>query len=135
MNNDRPEGLTAMRFTETTAGERECANPDCGHGQTMPNPGCALPAEPDAGEVEALTAILADWLDIRSDDTPRDTARHILASPWLAAHVSAAETKARGEAWDEAVAHVARVARVGSDGLNDECFEGNPYRAARAVTS
>lgn len=31
------------------------------------------------------------------------------------------------QAWDEAVSHISKVAMVGSAGLNDECFEGNPY--------
>lgn len=40
---------------------------------------------PSEADVEALCALLVDWLDDRSGDTPRETARRILASDWLAA--------------------------------------------------
>jgi hypothetical protein len=85
---------------ETTAGEREAGHPlspscsirSCG--QTM------TPAEPDAGEVlDELAALsLAEeiWQD-EPTEAEQLLMQRVLTSDWLAAHVSAAETKARAD--------------------------------------
>jgi hypothetical protein len=78
--------------------------------------GCpsSTPAEPDAGEVDALAKVInpsAFTADFRSSqDGARSMARAVLASDWLAAHVSDAETKARADALREAADEV--LARV-----------------------
>lgn len=114
---------------ETTAGERRLPNVcracgDCYHPSFGPNtdgeacdwcrdcgcPSAEHPAEPDAGEVEALTTALMDAVVVPgpfriargqsmvlTSSEARAAATRILASPWLAAHVSAAETKARAD--------------------------------------
>lgn len=70
----------------------------CGHRYPTPEP--SEVAETTAGEreVEALAEVFRHV----GSPTRVTLARAVLASPWLAAHVSAAETKARADALREA---------------------------------
>lgn len=110
---------------ETTAGERECRYP-CGCDQ-FPDEHCTCmdghtPAEPDADEREALADLI--W---NNTDEPMWSAmvlaEQFMRSPWLAAHVSAAENKARADERE-------RIAEA----IEDHADQSAPRHTRRALT-
>lgn len=129
---ERGEHDDCERFTpepsevaETTAGERECRYP-CGCDQ-FPDEHCTCmdghtPAEPDADEREALADLI--W---NNTDEPMWSAmvlaEQFMRSPWLAAHVSAAENKARADERE-------RIAEA----IEDHADQSAPRHTRRALT-
>lgn len=84
----------------------DCDGDALGPGESCPT---RRPATPDAGDVEALAAVIDreafedDWYD--DIETARATARAVLASDWLAALLDAA----RREGGDEAADRIAQA--------------------------
>ena len=102
-------------------GESESVSPD------HIAPSKLAPAEPDAGEVDASLLLAISDPGATSPRLPNEnvtawSARAVLASPWLAAHVSAAETKACGDERERIAKAIATSVSYGF-GLNHDGSE------------